>query len=234
MNKAKVILDYVKSLEMSTGGIRTWPGGLQYPEVTGYIIPTLLDYGERKMAFRCANWLATVQNKDGSFNGPDGIPRAFDTAAVMEGLESTKGWYQESRKARKWLKKQVRSDGAIKIHPKTNDTHLYTMRVSALLDSKAGAKYWMKVKWESTREHYVAYALEGLWKMGYREFVKDKLKERDWSSDELWTNAQFAILAYEAGINHHKYYNYVERHYKNIVNSWTTKWILDMWKVIGD
>ena len=79
-------LDFVKGLELETGGIRGWEGSRAYPEVSGYLIPTLLDYGEQDLATRIADWLVHIQNDDGSFPDMDGQKRSFDTAAVMEGL----------------------------------------------------------------------------------------------------------------------------------------------------
>lgn len=57
-----------------------------YPEVTGYFIPTLLSLREDEMAMGFARWLCTQQNKDGSFNGSDGIPHIFDTGQVVRGF----------------------------------------------------------------------------------------------------------------------------------------------------
>lgn len=58
-----------------------------YPEVTGYFIPTLLQWGEKDLAVRYARWLMSIQNADGSFSGP-GIasPFAFDTGQIIRGL----------------------------------------------------------------------------------------------------------------------------------------------------
>lgn len=230
--KARVILDYIKSLEVTPGGIRSWPGGNQYPEVSGYIIPTLMQYGEPEIANRCAEYLVSVQHDTGAFPGLDGVPRSFDTAAAMEGLKYL-DYMEPAVLAEKWLLGMVRNDGAVRISDENMETHLYTMRVSWLLDSKKGARYWIKKEWESTREHYVAYALEGLWKMGYREFVKEKLQSRDWSSGDLCAEAQFAILFHQAGLKDKKHKPYVEKYYGEVSNSWTAKWILDMWGVVG-
>jgi len=237
-DRAVSTLDYIKGLELASGGIRGWGGSPAYPEVSGYLIPTLLDYGERDLATRIADWLVSIQNHDGSFCDMDGQKRSFDTAAVMEGLVR-RGYLEPALKARQWLSDQIRDDGAIKIAPESDDTHLYTMRVSALIGSRAGAKYWMNQEWSEPREHYAAYAFEGLWKMGYKDFVRLKLAVREWLSNDLCANAQFAILAYEAGIDFlpYKYQSYkelVDNNLGMLRNSWTAKWILDMWKVIGD
>ena len=227
------VLDYIKGLEMASGGIRGWGGSPEYPEVSGYLIPTLLDYGERELATRLADWLVSIQNDDGSFCDMCGQKRSFDTAAVMEGFRWIV-YFEPSLKARKWLAGLVREDGAVRIHPQTMDTHLYTMRVSWLLGNNAGADYWMETEWPDTREHYAAYALEGLWKMGKEDFVTRKLQERDWSSNDLCANAQMAILHHLAGLNYTHFVNLVESKRGELSNSWTAKWMLDMWKVVGD
>ena len=226
-------MEWVKRNLHPAGGVRAWTGGPAYPEVSGYIIPTLLDYGERELAAKFADWLIGIQNNDGSFCDMEGQKRSFDTAAVMEGLERT-GDYKPALKARKWLVGMVRKDGAVRTVPKSNDTHLYTMRVSGLLGNYKGASYWMSQEWEDTREHYVAYALEGLWKIGEEAFVVHKLQERDWSSNDLCANAQMAILHHQAGLDYARFVDLVNKNIDNILTSWAAKWILDMKKVVGD
>ena len=59
--------------------------------------------------------------------------------------------------------------------------------------------------------------------MGHKEFVTDKLKERDWSSGDLCAEAQFAILYKNAGLKDTKHKAYVEKYYREVSNSWTAK-----------
>ena len=226
-------LDSIKGLELETGGIRAWRGAPAYPEVSGYLIPTLLDYGEQELATRLADWLVSIQNDDGSFCDMYGQKRSFDTAAVMEGLERI-GYHKAALKARDWLTRQVRKDGAIRITPEDEETHLYTMRVSALIGSQAGKEYWMGRNWPDTREHYVAYALEGLWKMGYHDFVRNKLHETRWASLDLCANAQMAILYHQAKFVASSLVKSVNNRNGEIANSWTAKWMLDMWRVVSE
>jgi malonyl-CoA O-methyltransferase len=57
-----------------------------YPEVTGYLIPTLLSMGKRDLAGEYARWLVSIQRPDGSFGGGnDGRSYAFDTGQVVRG-----------------------------------------------------------------------------------------------------------------------------------------------------
>jgi malonyl-CoA O-methyltransferase len=55
-------------------------------EGTGYLIPTLYNWGEKELARDLARWEASVQRADGSFTAPDGVPYTFDTAQVIRGL----------------------------------------------------------------------------------------------------------------------------------------------------
>lgn len=58
-----------------------------YPEVTGYYIPTLLQWGERERAAAYARYLCTIQKTDGSWFDPsDTAPYVFDTAQILKGL----------------------------------------------------------------------------------------------------------------------------------------------------
>ena len=79
---------WLKSHELPDGGIRVHHRHrCAYPEVTGYLIPTLLAWGEDALADRCGKWLARIQMLDGSFPDPDhGIPHIFDTGQALRGL----------------------------------------------------------------------------------------------------------------------------------------------------
>src|SRR4051812_15433925 len=47
---------------LSGGGVAVHANAEQsYPEVTGYVVPTLLHYGERELAQRFTAWLLSVQ-----------------------------------------------------------------------------------------------------------------------------------------------------------------------------
>lgn len=59
----------------------------EYPEVTGYLIPTLLKWGEHDLARKFALYLVKTQNDDGSWNDPTGgNPYTFDTGQCLRGL----------------------------------------------------------------------------------------------------------------------------------------------------
>lgn len=56
-------------------------------EVTGYLITSLYNAGEKDLSFDLAKWEASVQRPDGAFVGPGtDIPYTFDTAQVARGF----------------------------------------------------------------------------------------------------------------------------------------------------
>ncbi len=58
-----------------------------YPEVTGYYIPSLLQWGERDLAFSFAKYLCSIQKTDGSwYDSTDEAPYVFDSAQILKGL----------------------------------------------------------------------------------------------------------------------------------------------------
>ncbi|MFN0173779.1 MAG: hypothetical protein ACKVU0_03940 [Saprospiraceae bacterium] len=94
-----------------------------YPETTGYLIETLLDYAERKqdeslhaLAFSCVNWLETIQLPSGAFTGllaGNTKPSVFNTSQILFGLKARK---MASEKAVSWLLSNLDSDGAWRAH----------------------------------------------------------------------------------------------------------------------
>jgi malonyl-CoA O-methyltransferase len=56
-------------------------------EVTGYLITSLYNTGEKALALDLTSWEASVQRPDGSFVGPGtDVPYTFDTAQVLRGF----------------------------------------------------------------------------------------------------------------------------------------------------
>jgi len=80
-------LEWLRRHEAAGGGIRVSSALSEgYPEVTGYLVPTLLDYGERDLAERLIHWLLCIQRRGGSYTGPYGTPYVFDSGQVLRGL----------------------------------------------------------------------------------------------------------------------------------------------------
>jgi hypothetical protein len=212
-------LSFVRSLESEAGGLEAWPGAPQYNECTGYILPTLMAHYELFLADRCAHWLITRQNKDGSWNGLDDIARPFDTAACVEGLRAMDyipGAMEAVERGEAYLWSMRRDDGVMRVNANNNENRCYSMRVSGIIGDATPAKYWMSELPNLTKErsHYIAYCLEGLWKVGKHDFVKDWLEQAyrkfgpvmpmtwDGKSDDYCATAQFGILRAWAGLDY--------------------------------
>jgi len=169
-NKVDLVLGWLRA--HSPSGVLNWHDGDVYPEVTGYLIPTLLKYGEQDLALQYAEYLVSIQNDNGSFESiKDGVERIFDTAACYEGLLAI-GKTEAASKAKAWLQSQYLNDGSLPIQPGGDLSHVYTARASGLINSRKGKKYWSftgswDTRWGSEqRTHYIAYGLEGMEYLG--------------------------------------------------------------------
>ncbi len=84
-------LGWVRDNELPSGGIKVHHTHRNaYPEVSGYLIPTLLAVGEKRLAANLTDWLLCIQLADGSFTDPTkGLPHIFDTGQILRGLLSS-------------------------------------------------------------------------------------------------------------------------------------------------
>jgi malonyl-CoA O-methyltransferase len=234
-------IKWLYAAENDTGGIAAWKAdgrfAQSYPEVTGYILPTLIKWGAGDLAIRCADWLLSIQNKDGSFNGLDGKPRAFDTAAIIEGLlymyEATidSKYYNAMAAAVEWTYSQISPEGFLINSPGTPTAHIYNLRASAIIENELELFYWTHKPMIKGRErtHYLAYALEGLLNFGKAELVRPAVELAYYSGqlfqpfevDEEWrpvradvdycASAQMAIIFHRAGLNVSRHYEALRR-----------------------
>ena len=118
-----------------------------YPETTGYIIPTLLNYGsetDRKesidRARRMLDWLVSIQFPEGGFQGGmihqmPRVPVTFNSGQILIGLASgvaLDARYREPmRRCADWMVRTQDADGCWRSHPtpfaargeKTYETH---------------------------------------------------------------------------------------------------------------
>lgn len=111
-------INWLKNNLASSGGIRiSSQNHTPYPEVTGYIIPTLYQWGEKSLAVKLARWLIDQQNDDGSFSAPDGTPYTFDTGQALRGLLTVRddipGAKQAVIKACDYILSQIKPTGEI-------------------------------------------------------------------------------------------------------------------------
>jgi Squalene-hopene cyclase C-terminal domain len=129
-----------------------WPS---YPETTGYIVPTFLDYAHfarqpayRDRALEMGEWLLSIQMPGGAFQGGrlDQPPRpsVFNTGQILFGLvrlarETSDDRYSASlRRAADWLVSVQDADGPWSHSAYNGISHTYYTRVAwALLEAAA-------------------------------------------------------------------------------------------------
>lgn len=81
-------MDWIKEHSIDHKGITvTSVEKVIYPEVTGYYIPTLIQWGEKELAVSYAKYLCGIQKSDGSwYDAYNKEPYVFDTAQILKGL----------------------------------------------------------------------------------------------------------------------------------------------------
>ncbi|MDH3468436.1 MAG: hypothetical protein OES26_21460 [Gammaproteobacteria bacterium] len=135
-----------------------------YPETTGYIVPTFLNwydrYGEagiRDRAHRMLRWFQEIQFPEGGFQGGmigsrPRVPVTFNTGQILLGLAAGVESFGDEflytmRLAADWLKDTQDSDGAWRRHPtpfaiggeKTYETHVaWGLFEAARVDERRG------------------------------------------------------------------------------------------------
>jgi hypothetical protein len=123
------VVDWIFRAQRPDGGIAAYYSYLtgyseSYPEVTGYIIPTLYDFGRvtgdltaRHAAYLATDWLLSLQITSGAFpgglhapdSGPDNNsrPSVFNTGQIVQGLVRAHTEMQAKTRNAKILKSAV-------------------------------------------------------------------------------------------------------------------------------
>ncbi len=113
--------------------------GDSYPETTGYIVPTMLEWSRltgdpdfRARARRMLDWLVSIQFENGAFAGgtvwqTPRVPVTFNTGQVLLGLAAgAKEWpefLEPMHRAAEWLCSTQSSDGAWRGNPSPFTRH---------------------------------------------------------------------------------------------------------------
>lgn len=84
----KKVIEWIYSNTINGNGIAVNSKNKRiYPEVTGYYIPSLIQWGERDLAKAYARYLCSIQKPDGSwYDSEDNAPYVFDSAQILKGL----------------------------------------------------------------------------------------------------------------------------------------------------
>lgn len=158
--------------------LRGWASS--YPETSGYIVPTLIDYAERTndqalmdRARRMLDWLVSIQFPEGGFQGGkiDGtpsVPVTFNTGQILLGLAAGVrrfgGPYLDPlNRAAIWLRDSLDADGCWRKHPtpfaapgeKAYETHVsWGLFEAARLtpDQELGEAGLKQVRWALTKQ----------------------------------------------------------------------------------
>ena len=202
-------IGWIKSNTIKNEGIKvtSTQNSPAYPEVTGYFIPTLLQWGEKELALQYGNWLKSIQNNDGSWCAPNSnIPYTFDVGQILKGLISLDDICPDYKaniiSGCNWIVKNITPDGRLT----TPDTsawglpggkmvpeaiHLYALEPLIL----AGKKYNIPMFCEmvekvvnyylydtnltefNTLSHFHAYIVEALIDLGHRNIAKKAMDE---------------------------------------------------------
>src|ERR1700675_4573968 len=123
------VVDWIFRAQRPDGGIAAYYSLLtgyseSYPEVTGYIIPTLYDFGRltgdlvaRHAIYLATDWLVSLQTTSGAFpaglhrsaGGPasDAQPSVFNTGQILQGLVRAHAETQTAMRNAKILKSAV-------------------------------------------------------------------------------------------------------------------------------
>jgi len=194
-------IKWIKNYTVETGGIIvSSKQKIAYPEVTGYFIPTLYQWGEKELAKDLIKWLISQQNEDGSFCAPNGIPYTFDTGQVIRGFVASLDDFPEVekplRKACDWVLSQIKPNGKL-ITPSKKDwgdiaderIHLYVLlpliqagiklREQIYIDSAKHVLEYYKnyndlIKF-NTLSHFYGYIIEALFDLGEHQLAKEAM-----------------------------------------------------------
>ena len=190
--------NWILQNQQKNGGVSAFSGSLhEYPEVTGYIIPTMLQYGFQDEAMAMAQYLSAMANPDGSFSASDsGRVYLFDTAQALRGLNAirkiTDQYASLQQKTGEYLFSALARHHGLFPKNYTDDPIIpetimlfalppmleYAQSVNSgektTLVFQAAERYLQEPEALSakTLTHFLAYQIDGLIDLGYSEAVK--------------------------------------------------------------
>lgn len=170
-----------------------------YLEVTGYLIPTLIDAGEYNLAERYGEFLSYMQRPNGAFAGPDGREYVFDAAQALRGvLRASRHWNRFTPFALKtadYIVSSIEKDGRIpSIYGEEISEYVHVLILPVLAKAaqvlnksgylevvKKSLAYYKKnapdILTDDRLTHFLAYIIDGFIGMGEGDFVRPLVKK---------------------------------------------------------
>jgi len=192
-------LNWIKNNTLAEKGIIvTSKRRIPYLEVTGYLIPTLINSGELALAEKYAEFLSHMQRPNGAFTGPDGREYFFDSGMALWGLlEASAHWGQFKPyllKTITYLTDLIKSDGRI---PTFYDSKIpesvhvfvlpylikainYTGQLELLKTIQKSIDFYKRDKFtlnSAYLTHFLAYIIDGFINLGESKFVMPLVKK---------------------------------------------------------
>lgn len=171
---------------------------IPYLEVTGYLIPTLIDAGEYDLAEKFAEFLSYMQRPNGAFAGPDGKEYFFDSGQALRGLLRASLHWDRFRpfasKTADYLISSLNDDGLLPaIYSKDIPEYVHVYVLPALAEAaeilnkpeynakaQKSLNYYKNVPDVLNPDyltHFLAYIIDGFIEMGEIEFVRPVVKK---------------------------------------------------------
>ena len=193
-------LDWIKKNSIPKQGIViTSNHRVSYLEVTGYMIPTLIEAGEHRLAEIYSDFLSKMQRPNGSLTGSDGKENIFDSAQVLRGfLDASQYWERFKPYALKTLNYIITSIEKSGLIPFTYEggnvpkfIHIFILPVLAKAAEVLGNPEYLEISKKSLQfyktapnvidinylTHFLAYIIDGFIDMGELEFVRPTVKK---------------------------------------------------------
>lgn len=176
-----------------------------YPEVSGYYIPSLLNWGFRDLAKQYASWLISIQHKNGAwYDYDDKDPYVFDSGQILKGLVAIYPLMPEIEeniiKGCDWIITNIDKEGRL-LSP-SNDCwaipscsdliHLYSLspiKEAGILFNRKDyldavekvlnyykTNYLEKIKDFHTLSHFYAYIIEAMVDLGETDIARQAMK----------------------------------------------------------
>lgn len=164
-----------------------------YLEVTGYLIPTLIDAGECNLAEQYAEFLSYMQCPNGAFAGSDGKEYVFDSGQALQGLVKASQHWDKFRpfalKTADYIISAIGKDGRIpSIYGEEIPEYIHVFALPALAEAaqifnkpeyieiaKKSLVYYKKapdILDDNRLTHFLAYIIDGFIDMGETNFVR--------------------------------------------------------------